>query len=50
MKSFATAAVSLVAAEVLNSCLFFAGVYNSQGMLMFERSVRQLVRDPRCLF
>ncbi len=37
MASFTTVAAGLAAAEGLNSCLFFARVYSSQGMLMFER-------------
>ena len=37
MASFTTIAAGLAAAEGVNSCLFFARLYSSQGMLMFER-------------
>eukprot|EP00752_Nemacystus_decipiens_P008046 g7191.t1 len=39
MASFTTVAAALAAAEGLNSCLFFARVYSSQGMLMFESAL-----------
>ncbi|CAN0473553.1 unnamed protein product [Laminaria digitata] len=42
MASFTTVAAGLAAAEGVNSCLFFARVYSSQGMLMFERCVREM--------
>lgn len=37
MATFTTVAGCLAALEGLNSCLFFARVYSSQGMLLFER-------------
>lgn len=37
MASFTMVAALLAAAEGVNSCLFFARVYSSQGMLFFER-------------
>ncbi|CAM9784409.1 unnamed protein product, partial [Hapterophycus canaliculatus] len=39
MASFMTVAATLAAAEGMNSCLFFARVYSSQGMLMFESAL-----------